>query len=254
MIQEGMGIQESDDEITIDLGDLFKVIIGKLPAIILSGLLFAIIAFVGTKAFVTEMYTSETKVYILSRQSETGSTTYNDLVMGSYLTKDFTELIKSRPVMEHTIQELGLDMSVNQLKKAISITAPEDTRILGIAVTHPDPELAKEIADVVRESSSVQITKIMDAEAVNVVEEANLPTAPSSPNVIKNSILGGMLGVILALGIIVLVYMLDDTIKTSDDVEKYLGLNVLTSIPLGEGEKRSKKAKKKSSKKHRKRR
>ena len=251
-----MGIQESEDEVTIDLGDLFKVIIGKLPAIILSGLLFAVIAFVGTKAFVTEMYTSETKVYILSRQSDTGSATYNDLVMGTYLTKDFTELIKSRPVMEYTIKTLDLDMSVNQLKKAISITAPEDTRILGISVRHSDPELAQKIANVVRESSSVQITKIMDAEAVNVVEEANLPTTPSSPNVMKNIILGGIIGVILALGIIVLIYMLDDTIKTSDDVEKYLGLNVLTSIPLGEGERRPKKAKakKRSSKKHRKNR
>ena len=86
------------------------------------------------------------------------------------------------------------------------------------------PKLAKEIADAVRESASVQITQITDADAVNMVEEGNLPKNPTSPNTMKNAMLGGILGIFLALGAIVLIYILDDTIKTPDDVERYLGL------------------------------
>ena len=85
------------------------------------------------------------------------------------------------------------------------------------------PKLAKEIADAVRESASVRITQITDADAVNMVEEGNLPKDPTSPNTMKNAMLGGILGIFLALGAIVLIYILDDTIKTPDDVERYLG-------------------------------
>ena len=89
----------------------------------------------------------------------------------------------------------------------------------------------------------------MEADAVNTIEEANLPSSPSSPNVTRNIAIGAMLGILIAAGIIVLIYILDDTIKTPDDVEHYLGLNVLTSIPIEEGVKKSKKVKGLSSKK-----
>ena len=88
---------------------------------------------------------------------------------------------------------------------------------------------------------SVQITEIMFAEAVNTVEEGNLPENPSSPSMMKNTVVGGFLGCLLAVGIILLKFMLDDTIKTPDDVEKYLGLGVLASVPVQPGTKKAKK-------------
>ena len=100
-----------------------------------------------------------------------------------------------------------------------------------------------DIADQIREAVSVQITEIMSAEAVNTVEEGNLPENPSSPSMMKNIVIGGFLGCLLAVGIILLKFMLDDTIKTPDDVEKYLGLGVLASIPVQPGTKKSKKKK-----------
>lgn len=81
----------------------------------------------------------------------------------------------------------------------------------------------------------------MDAESVNVVEEGNLPEKPSSPSAMKNTLIGGFLGCVLAVGIILLIYLLDDTIKTPDDVEKYLGLSVLASVPIQPGTQKSKK-------------
>ncbi|MDE7038612.1 MAG: protein-tyrosine kinase, partial [Lachnospiraceae bacterium] len=107
-------------------------------------------------------------------------------------------------------------------------------------VRNEDPKVAKELADAVRSAVGVQITEIMDAEAVNTVQEGNLATSPSSPNTMKNSLIGGILGVIIAIGVIVLIFVLDDTVKSPDDVEQYLGLNVLTSIPIQEGAEKSK--------------
>ncbi len=76
----------------------------------------------------------------------------------------------------------------------------------------------------------------MDIEEVNVVEEGNVPQGKVSPNVLLNTLIGGILGGIVATLVVLIIYFLDDTIKTPDDVEKYLGLSVLGSIPLQEGE------------------
>ena len=236
MNQERRMTQEVDnDEITIDLTELFMALWSKLHIIIMAGVLGALIAFVGTSFFITPKYTSETKVYVLTRADSSAGVTYTDLQTGAQLTQDYMELATSRPVLEQVIAVLNLDLTPEELKNMISVNTPEGTRILSITVQSEDPKEAKEIADAVRESVSIQITE---------VEEGNLPTSPSSPSVSRNIALGALLGLVLAMGVITLIFILDDTIKTPDDVEHYLGLNTLTSIPLSEGMKKGKKVKK----------
>lgn len=251
MNQDKIMTQEADEEITIDLMALFHAIWKKLPIIVLVGIVCAITALIGTKVLVTPKYTSVTKAYILSKQNGNAGMTMSDLQMSSTLTKDYIELAKSRPVLETAVSKLNLDMSLNALAASITVDVPQDTRILQIAVENEDPETAKEIADTVREAVRNQIEEIMDVEAVNTVEEGNLPAAPSSPNTMKNTILGGLLGILAAIGVIVLINVLDDTIKSQEEVEQYLGLNVLTLVPLKEGASKPKKAKKSSGKKRR---
>ena len=234
-----------EDELTIDLGELFRVLLSKVHIIILAAILMALVAFVGTKLFVTPMYTSVTKMYVLAKDenSTTSSSNYSELTAGSMLTKDYMELVKSRPVLEKTISVLNLKIQPAELANMISVSTPTDTRIMTVSVESANPKQAKEIADAVREAVSVQIKEIMSVDSVNTVEEGNLPTSPSSPNTMKNMMLGGILGFVIAAGIITLIYLLDDTIKTPEDVENYLGLNVLTSIPIQSGAEKSKKAK-----------
>mgnify|MGYP000503173332 CR=1 FL=1 len=235
MNQNNTNMGMENDEITIDLMDLFQVVFKKLHLVLLAGIIAALVAVLVTKLFMTPVYTSTTKMYVLSKQDANSAVTSSDLQAGSQLTKDYMELIKSRSVMEQVISQLQLDMSVDKLSGEITVSNTADTRILSISVENESPKLAKEIADAVRESASVQITQITDADAVNMVEEGNLPKDPTSPNTMKNAMLGGILGIFLALGAIVLIYILDDTIKTPDDVERYLGLTVLTSIPIASG-------------------
>ncbi|NSI90212.1 YveK family protein [[Clostridium] scindens] len=233
----------NDDEITIDLTELFIALRAKIHIILLSGILMALLAFVGTKLFITPMYTSVTKLYVLSRQDSSSGVTYNELQSGAQLTKDYAELVTSRPILEQVIAVLNLDMEVKDLEGRITVDTPTDTRILRINVEDENPKKAKEIADVLREAVSNEITEIMHAESVDAIEDGSLPTEPSSPNFMRNMILGGMLGVLVSFVIVMWMFIRDDTIKTPDDVEQYLGLNVLTSIPIKENTKRGKKVK-----------
>ena len=231
-----MNQEIQDDEVTIDLMELFSALWAKKTIIILSAVFMALVAFVGTKMFVTPKYTSVTKLFVMAKNDDTSaSATYTDLQTGSMLTKDYMELVKSRPVLEKTISKLKLDVTPEELAGMITTETPTDTRIMSISVTDDDPKEAKQIADTLRKAVSVQITEIMSADSVNTVEEGNLPTSPSSPNVKKNMMLGALLGLVISMGFIVLISILDDTVKTPDDVEKYLGLNFRTTIPIPEG-------------------
>ena len=159
---------------------------------------------------------------------------------------DSLTIIVSEETGNVSIAQKGVltrDVTPEELAGMITTETPTDTRIMSISVTDDDPKEAKQIADTLRKAVSVQITEIMSADSVNTVEEGNLPTSPSSPNVKKNMMLGALLGLVISMGFIVLISILDDTVKTPDDVEKYLGLNVLTSIPIQEGSSAPKRAK-----------
>ena len=122
-------------------------------------------------------------------------------------------------------------------------STPTDTRVVSITVTDTDPYTAAEIANAVRDIASKHIQQVMDIKAVNVVETANIPDEPSSPSVPKNGVIGGLLGILLAAAVVIIVYLTNDTVKTPEDVEKYLGLSVLGTIPYSS--KMGKKSKKK---------
>ena len=224
------------DEIEIDLREVFVLLISKCWLIILIGIMTAAIGF-GISAFlIPPTYESTTKIYILNKQQE-NTVTYSDVQLGTQLTKDYAELIKSRLVLEKVIQELQLEtiyeeMDYEALLDKVSVTTPVDTRILSITVTDFDAIMAMEIANSIREEAAIHIKNVMDIEAVNVVETANLPMEKATPSIIKWTAIGGVFGAFFITAMILIVFFLDDTIKTGDDVERYLGLSTLALIPL----------------------
>ena len=123
-------------------------------------------------------------------------------------------------------------MEYQDLLDKVSVHTPADTRIVSITVTDTSPLQAMDIANCIREVAGEHIQNVMDIDAVNVVEEANFPTEKAGPSVLRWTLLGGVLGVFLACAAILVHYLLDDTIKTSEDVEKYLGLSTLALIPV----------------------
>jgi capsular polysaccharide biosynthesis protein len=237
--------RENNEEIEIDFKEIIFVLLRRIWLIALVGISVALIAFLLSKFFITPQYESTTKIYLMNKQDSQSTITYSDLQSGSQLTKDYMTLISSRPVTERVIAELGLDLTHEQLVQSISVNNPTDTRILEITVKYPDPFSAKKISDNVREASSEHITEVMNIEQVNLVEEANIPEGPVSPNVFRNMILGGVLGTLISAFIVVIIFILNDKIITPDDVEKYLGISVLSTIPIQESIIGTKKKKKK---------
>lgn len=237
--------REMNEEVEINLGEIFSILLSRIGVIILSGVVVGMLCLIFSKFVMTPMYTSSTKIYVVSREGENSNLTYSDLQVGSLLTKDYVELVKSRTVLTQVITELNLDMTTSALADMITVSNSSDTRIITIRVEGPDPYQAQEIANSVRAIASSHICNVMNLEAVNVVDEADIPTAPSSPNVMKNAIIGVLIGFLVAVAVVIISYMADDTIKTPDDVERYLGMSVLASIPVVETEEMKRKKKRK---------
>lgn len=166
--------QMNNDEIEIDLREIFSVLLSHLGIIILSGLVLGLVAIVGTKVFITPQYQSVTKMYVLAKQNN-DTLTSADMQTSTLLTKDYAEMIQSRTVTEAVIAQLGLDMTHEQLVKKISVSNTTDTRIITISVLDKDPYMARDIANAVRDTAAEHIKNVMNSEAVNVVDEANIP-------------------------------------------------------------------------------
>lgn len=224
------------DVIEVDVLEIINILLNRFWIVLGAGLLAAVIGFIISKFVLTPTYESTTKIYILNK-SENMTVTYSDVQMGTQLTKDYAELINSRYVLETVIQQLSLsETEYKDLLKKVSVNTPTDTRIVSITVTDIDPKNAQDIANCIREVAGEHIQNVMDIDAVNVVEEANLPTSKAGPSVVKWTVVGGMLGVFLVCVTILIHYLLDDTIKSAEDVEKYLGLSTLALIPVTPGE------------------
>lgn len=223
------------DEIEIDLMEIMRLLLGKIWLIVSVGMFTALAAFVISRFLITPVYESTTKIYILNK-NENASVTYSDVQLGTQLTKDYAELISSRYVLEEVAQKLGLTMEYQELLNKVSVETPSDTRIVSITVENTDPVEAMNMANCIREVASAHIQNVMDIDAVNVVETANMPTEKAAPSCLKWTLIGGLLGCFVVCGVILVQYLLDDTIKSSEDIEKYLGLSTLALIPMSQSE------------------
>lgn len=227
-------INMNDDEVEIDLLQLFRALKKRILWIVGAGVIMGGAFGLFSKFVITPQYTSTSMVYILSK--ETTLTSLADLQIGSQLTQDYKIIVTSRPVISEVIDKLKLDISYENMVSKITINNPNDTRILSITAQDPDPVMAKDIADSVAKTSSEYIGDIMEMVPPKVIEEGTVSDKKASPSNGKNAMIGAMLGIVLVCGLTVVEELLNDTIQTEEDVEKYMGLTVLASVPLREGE------------------
>ena len=232
------------DDFEIDLGELIASLIGNIRMILLCTVLGGVIAGLISMFLITPQYESSAKIYILSNSGSI-SVSLSDLQMGSSLASDYEELIVSRSVVKKVIDNLNLRMSVEELIDHVNIVNKDNTRIITITVTYPDPKRAQEIANEFAKVSKTQMQEIMKVDEPTDVDTAEVPEHQSSPDNIRSIILGLMLGFLLSAGFFSVRYVLDDTVKTAEDVERYLGLNTLVSVPEEGGTDNSEKHEKK---------
>ena len=226
-----------DQEIEIDLVALFHELVKHWKALVASMVLLAAVFGLYSKiTFVPEYEASA------------------DIQVGSSLTNDYEYVITGRTVLSQVIDNLDMDETYEQLSRRVSIENPTDTRVLKIVVTDTDLEASKTVADEIAKVSSQYIADNMDQSQPKIIQTAYASKTPVNNNILKNTVIGAVLGLFLAAGIVVLGYMLDDTISNADDMEARTGLKVLASLPVDEAEydgaksKRRKNKKKQSSK------
>ena len=227
MEKEYFEIENDGDE--IDLGELLFVLKSHIIAIIISTLTGAIIALLVTMFLIKPIYKSSSMIYIYSKT--TSITSAIDLQIGSQLTVDFEILGTSRPVIERVIQDLNLDTNYETLVKTISIDNPKGSRIIKITASNQNPQLACDIANSLAEMLAVRVAEVIDTTKPSSVENAVPAKGPSSPNQKKNTAFGGIMGMFAAIGIILIRYFSDMSLRNEEDVTKWLGLATLAEFP-----------------------
>ena len=216
--------------IEIDVLYLLRKLWSKKLFIVFVGLLVGTIALLGSVFFIKPKYTSTTRIYVVSRSSDT-SLTNQDLQAGSYLVNDYKEVITSSEVLSSVIDQEKLSMSTGELSKEIAVTIPTDTRVISISVTDTDAQRACDIANTVREVAAEKIKAVTKVDDVTTLESATKPSHPSSPNVKKNAVIGALAGVFLAIVGILVAEVLDDRVRRPEDIEETLGMTLLGVVP-----------------------
>ncbi|HEM6510182.1 TPA: YveK family protein [Streptococcus suis] len=215
--------------IEIDILLLLKTIWRKKIFILLLGLLGAGLAFAYSSFLVTPQYDSTTRIYVVGQHAEAGAgLTNQDLQAGSYLVKDYQEIILSQDVLTQVATELNLN---GNLKEKVTVSIPVDTRIVSISVRDADPNEAARIANSLRTFASQKIIEVTKVSDVTTLEEAVPAEEPSTPNTKRNILLGLLGGSILATGLVLVMEILDDRVKRPQDIEEVMGLTLLGVVP-----------------------
>ena len=223
---------KENQAVEIDVFAMLKTLWKRKFSIVLVALVFAIAAF-GYSAFLAKKeYQSTSRIYVVSRQNQDNNAlTNSDLQAGSYLVKDYREIILSQNVLSQAIEELKLELTPAELSKKISVSVPTDTRILSITAKDGDPKEAARIANGLRNVAAAKIISVTKVSDVTTLDEAEVPQSPSSPNIRRNVLLGFIAGAGLMVVLMVVVEVLDDRVKRPEDIEELMGFTLLGIVP-----------------------
>lgn len=220
----------TEEETEIDLIDLAWALLDKIHYIVLCFLIGAVIMNAYSYFLVRPTYKSTAKMYVVSA-SKNSVVDLDALNIGTSLTADYEQLMLSYPVLEQVINKLNLDMDSDTLAKMITLENPTDTRILNINVVSTDPKSARDIANTLMDVSVDYLPKTMSTNAPNVAQKAKLADHKDGPSYTKYTVIGALAGAFLYCMYLVVKYLMDDTIHTADDMEKYFDIVPLAVIP-----------------------
>lgn len=215
--------------IEIDVLYLLRKLWSRKFFIIFIALVVGTIALLGSVFLIKPKYTSTTRIYVVSRTAD--SITNQDLQAGSYLVKDYQEVITSNEVLSSVIDKEKLSLTPNELSSMISVTIPTDTRVISISVEDDNAQEATTIANTVREVAAEKIKAVTKVDDVTTLEAAEVPKEPSSPNIKRNTLMGVIAGGGLAVISIIILEVLDDRVRRPEDIEDVLGLPLLGIVP-----------------------
>lgn len=223
--------QKNTKRVEIDVLALLQKLWTKKVFILFTAFYVAVFAFLGTYFFIQPTYTSSTRIYVVNQADDSKNLSAQDLQAGTFLTKDYKEIITSNAVLSEVIKDEKLNITEANLAKMISVNIPTDTRLISISVNAKTGQDAQSLANKVRDVAAEKIKKVTKVQDVTTLEDAKLPESPSSPNIKRNVALGAVIGGFLAIVGVLVREILDDRIRRPEDIEDALGLTLLGIVP-----------------------
>ena len=215
--------------IEIDVLSLLRTIWRKKFLILLTAILTTGLAFAYSAFLATPQYDSTTRLYVVNQSSDNvAGITNQDLQAGSFLVKDYKEIILSQDVLKNVTTTLGI---ADDIKEKITVNIPVDTRILSITVRDSDPNQAATIANTLRDEAAKKIIEVTKVSDVTTLEAALPAEKPSTPQTKRNLVLGFIVGAFLATALVIVLEVLDDRVKRPQDIEEGLGMTLLGVVP-----------------------
>ncbi|CTC66249.1 capsular polysaccharide biosynthesis protein Wzd [Streptococcus pneumoniae] len=225
-------MMKEQNTMEIDVFQLLNTLWKRKLIIALVAIVTGAIAFSYSSFIIKPEYTSTTRIYVVNRnQGDKSGLTNQDLQAGSYLVKDYREIILSQDVLEKVVTDLQLDMPTKNLASKIQVTVPVDTRIVSISVKDKQPEEASRIANSLRKIAAKKIISVTRVSNVTTLEEARPATSPSSPNIRRNTLIGFLGGLGVVVMVVLLVELLDVRVKRPEDIEDDMQIPLLGVIP-----------------------
>jgi capsular polysaccharide biosynthesis protein len=235
-------VRRDKNEVEINLGDVFQILISKWIYILLAGVLTALAVGLFTHFLVHKKYTASVSMYIYTTndQNQTGTISYSELSAADNLIKTYQVIVKSNSVLDTVAERFNAehpeyaewDIQSSNLSRATSVSVPNGTKLIQVSVTTRDPKLSADIANTFAKYVPEQIIRITKAGGVEIVDYATVPNGPSSPNLTRNTVLGFAAGFILVAVYFLLRAYLDTTIYTSEEVQKVSRCPVIGTVPM----------------------
>ena len=221
--------QQPEQDDVIDLVEIAHLLLHKWKILVVALLVGAVLGGSYCTFLLETTYRAEASLYITSNES---LLSFSDLQLSSALTEDYAYIIKSRTVLERVISDLQLDMDYKALGDIVSVNNPDSSHVIQISVTTSDPEMSRNIANSLLNISADQINQIVGNGMPSVIDESVIHSVVEvKPSMKKYCVLGGLLLFVLAAGILIVRMLMDTTIKSEDDIERYLGVPLLSSVP-----------------------
>ena len=224
-------MEDNQDYETIDLLELLGVVRRHIVALLLTTVLAAAAGFAVSKFLMTPQYQASALMIVNTRQDTTANVTSDQLNSASKLVSTYSIIVKSDTVLNQVIANLGLNMSYETLADKVGVAAVDDTQVMEITVTDANPDGARQVCEQITQVAPDAILTAVEAGSVKVISAASVDPDPVSPNVMRNTAIAGVLGLVVCLGVLFLQVLLNNKINTEEDVTKQLGLNVIGVIP-----------------------
>ena len=221
----------NNDELEIDLGELFKVLKKNILLVLVISVLCAAIGLVSSMFLINKKYSSEATIYITPKVTEQGTIDYNSIQTNSRMVNNYMEILKGETILAKVADQVGME-SYEEVLNTLTVSNPENTELISVSSETTDSELSQQIVSLVISTFTEDMMDILNLNNVTIINDAKVNENPVSPSVSRYTILGFAVGLVISCGYVFITFLFDKRLRTREEAENFLGVPVLATVPL----------------------